>query len=188
LNRLKFHLKIIIWLIPSNYRRHYRSKVISIENLSRKYGSYEVAKQKIKEWREKISVPICRASKESLSIFEPLINILIKDYNINYDDIYIGYKDKNEFFLKKEDSIFFYDFVIRSSKIIIEYNGVLFHPKMENSEWINPFDKKISAKMAFDKQQLKIKTAQEYGFKILEIWSDESDNLNKCLDFIKNNI
>jgi hypothetical protein len=31
-----------------------------------------------------------------------------------------------------------------SKKIIIEYNGILFHPKNENSDWINPFNKEDS--------------------------------------------
>lgn len=103
-----------------------KSKAITIENLSKKYGSYEAAKIKYDEWKEKITVPICKASKESLVIFEPLINILIKEYNIDYEDIYIGFSDKSEFFLKRENDIFFYDFTIKSKKIIIEYNGILF--------------------------------------------------------------
>ena len=59
---------------------------------------------------------------------------------------------------------------------------------MENSNWNNPFNKEITSEIAYNKQELKIKTASERGFKVLEIWSDENDNLNKCLDFIKNNI
>jgi hypothetical protein len=165
-----------------------KSRAISIEKFFKKYGSYEIAKSKYEGWKVKVTVPICRASKESLVIFEPLINILIEEYNIEYEDMYIGYKEKSEFFLKKDNNIYFYDFTIRSKKIIIEYNGILFHPKTENSIWTNPFNKGINSEIAFKRQELKIKTAKENGFKVFEIWSDEHDNLNKCLNFIKNNI
>lgn len=42
--------------------------------------------------------------------------------------------------------------------------------------------------MAFKKQQDKIKTAEKSGFNVLEIWSDDENKLDKCLEFIKNNI
>jgi len=46
----------------------------------------------------------------------------------------------------------------------------------------------MSSKEAFIKQKNKIEIAEKNGFKVLEIWSDESNNLEKCLKFIKNNI
>jgi very-short-patch-repair endonuclease len=114
------------------------------------------------------------------------MDIIIK-LGISIDDIYIGYNEKNEYFLRDDDNIFFYDFTIISKKIIIEYNGVAFHPKTENSKWSNPFNS-ISAYDAYNKQSIKKKLAEDSGFSILEIWSDEDGNIDKCLDFIKNNI
>jgi hypothetical protein len=52
---------------------------------------------------------------------------------------------------------------------------------------INPFNKEDSKK-AFDRQKKKIELAKKNNFKVLEIWSDEDYNLEKCLNFIKNNI
>jgi hypothetical protein len=34
----------------------------------------------------------------------------------------------------------------------------------------------------------KIKTAKKYGFKVLEVWNTENNKIQKCVDFIKNNI
>jgi G:T-mismatch repair DNA endonuclease (very short patch repair protein) len=58
-----------------------------------------------------------------------------------------------------------------------------FHPKNENSEWVNPFNNE-DAKTSFERQKRKIKLAEKNGFKVLEIWSDESNNIEKCLEFI----
>jgi very-short-patch-repair endonuclease len=166
----------------------FKSRAITIDNLKKKYGTYEEALSRYNDWRKKVSVPICRASKESLETFEPLIDILINQFDVKIEDIYIGHKEKSEFFIRKDEFLYFYDFTIRSKKIIIEFNGVLFHPKLENTDWINPFDKKIDSKTAYNKQQNKIKIAVESGFKVLEIWSDEDNNLDRCVNFIKNNI
>ena len=77
---------------------------------------------------------------------------------------------------------------IKSKKIIIEYNGVLFHPKNEKSDWINPMNKTLSSEDAYNKQKRKIETAIDSGFSTFEIWSDDDNKIEKCLEFIKNNI
>ena len=169
-----------------NYKEICRSRAITIEKMIEKYGE-SLGKKKYNSWIERCSVPICRASKESLEIFNPLIEELIYNQNIEYDDIYLGVGIRNEYFIKENNMIFFYDFTIRSKKIIIEYNGISFHPKNENSNWSNPFNK-ISSKEAFEKQKNKIILAEKNGFRVLEIWSDEPNNLERCLDFIKKNM
>ena len=173
--------------INPNKTEIFKSRAITIDNLHKKYGDINIATKKYYEWREKISVPICKASKESLKIFLPIIEILKNDYSIEDSDIFIGNNNKSEYFIREDKTIYFYDFTIKSKKLIIEYNGILFHPKDENSEWENPFNKK-TAYEAYKKQREKIKIAENIGFSVLEIWSDDFDNKQKCLDFIKNNI
>ena len=171
-----------------NKQEIYKSRGITIDNLLNKYKSIEVATEKYDIWRQRVLVPICKASKESLSIFNPLSEFIINNYNIDSNDIFIGTETKKEYFIKSGKDIFFYDFTIKSKKIIIEYNGVLFHPKNEKSDWFNPFNPEMTSESAFNKQRSKIKIAEENGFKVLEIWSDDNNNLDKCLEFIKNNI
>lgn len=128
-----------------------------------------------------------KASKSSLIIFEPLVEWCIEN-NINKDDIYIGIEGNKEYFIRNECSVFFYDFTIKSKKIIIEYNGVAFHAKSESQEWFNPFTKE-TAKEYMKKRKIKTNTAYENGFKLLEIWSDEEPiiNLEICKKFILEN-
>ena len=127
-----------------------------------------------------------RASKESTKVFKPLIDWCLS-IGIEYDDIYLGLDEKNEYFIKSEN-IYFYDFVIRSKKIIIEFNGIAFHAKPEQlnkNEWFNPFTKE-NAKDNIEKSKLKYKVAEDKGFVVLEIWSDLNhlDNLELCKKFI----
>lgn len=128
---------------------------------------------------------IGKASKESLIIFKPLIDWCIEE-GIEYSDIYIGYNEKNEYFIRYDNNkLFFYDFTIRSKKIIIEYNGVAFHPKLENKNWKNPFTNESHTE-CLEKDNLKINVAEKEGFDILIIWSDEDPilNLEYCKKFI----
>lgn len=181
----------------SNYNRTYnsnpnkesinKSKGITIENLYKKYGDYDIALKKYNNWIKRVTVPLSKSSKESLLVFNKVINWCLNN-NIKHDDIYIGNGDSNEYFIRDKNNIFFYDFTIRSKKIIIEYNGVIFHPKNENSKWKNPFDEKITPKEAYNRQKYKIDLAKINGFSILEIWSDEDSKYEKCINFIKKNI
>lgn len=172
----------ITLLSNPNYEKICKSRAVTLEKMIYNHG-IELGNIKYNNWLLNTKVPICKASKESLNIFEPLIEILIEKYSIKYEDIYLGKDNKNEFFLKNGNEIFFYDFTIRSKKIIIEYNGVAFHPKNENSEWINPFNNE-DAKTAFERQRRKIELAEKNGFKVLELWSDETGNIEKCIKFI----
>lgn len=128
-----------------------------------------------------------KASQESLIIFNPLIEWCLNN-KILYEDIYIGIEDKKEFFISDNNKIFFYDFTIRSKKIIIEYNGILFHAKPDSKKWNNPFTNE-SIIDNLNRSKIKKDTAFKNGFKILEIWSDDHPliNLELCKKFIITN-
>jgi len=160
---------------------------ITIENLNRKYNDLEKAVSVYNKWLSSVIVPIARASKESVLVFSKLYNLLDK-LGIDYNDIYIGEGNRNEYFIRDGNNIYFYDFVIKSKKIIIEYNGVAFHPKYENIETFKPIMTELTALELYNKQKYKIDLAKQNGFKVLEIWSDDKNNIDKCIDFIKNNI
>ncbi len=131
-----------------------------------------------------------RSSKESLKVFKTLIDWCLS-IGIEYDDIYLGLDEKSEYFIKSEN-IYFYDFVIRSKKIIIEFNGITFHAKPEQlnkNQWFNPFTKE-NANDNIEKSKLKYKVAEDNEFEVLEIWSDVNhlDNLELCKKFISDKI
>lgn len=166
----------------------------TLENFQRKYG-IEEGKVRYKNYRSKFGGAMGKASKESLTIFNPIAEYLI---NLGYeDDLYYGVDGKKEYFLydKKTDNYYLFDFTIRSAKIIIEYNGLAYHPYKERltenewKQWKEPYSK-MSAEDKFEKDQGKIKFAEKQGFKVLEIWSDASvdENINISKNFIKENL
>lgn len=128
-----------------------------------------------------------KASQESLIIFNPLISWCLEN-QIQYDDIYLGIENKKEYFISSDKKIFFYDFTIRSKKIIIEFNGVMFHAKNEDI-WYNPFTNE-SAFTNIKKHNFKKDVAIKQGFRVMEIWSDEDPiiNIELCKKFIISNI
>jgi len=125
-----------------------------------------------------------KASKESLVVFLDVFNFCIH-IGLLSDDIFFGYQDKNEFFLKGGTNIFFYDFTIKSLKIIIEFHGVAFHAKNENDVWSNPFVNETASEN-INRRRIKNNLAISNGFEILEIWSDEDvrNNIESCKKFI----
>lgn len=171
-----------------NKEQIFKSRGITIDNLFNKYGDIKIATDKYNDWRRSVSVPFCLASKESLKVFNPIIETIINEYYIKHDDIFIGSGERDEYFLRDGKDIYFYDFTIKSKKIIIEYNGVLFHPKNEKSDWINPMNRELSSEDVYNKQKRKLQIAVDNGFSVFEIWSDDVDKYDKCLNFIKNNI
>lgn len=134
---------------------------------------------------------IGKASIESLEVFDPLVEWCLY-LGINIDDIYLGINDKKEFFLQTDKKLYFYDFCIRSKKIIIEFHGIAFHANPNDinvNEWKHPFTNQ-SYNDNIKQTEIKNKKAINAGFKLLEIWSDVDplDNIEICKNFIKENI
>lgn len=134
-----------------------------------------------------------RASKESLKVFLPLIEILSQKSIITHNDYYLGYEDKKEYWLAKgTDYYYSYDFTIPKLKIIIEFNGERWHPRKERmttEEYDNWVGVGTLDMIAEEKERLdlkKLEIARQNGFNVLEIWSSDTEehNVNKCLDFI----
>ncbi len=46
----------------------------------------------------------------------------------------------------------------------------------------------MNAMDLYNKQRYKVELAESKGFKVLEIWSDDANNYEQCIEFIKNNI
>lgn len=128
-----------------------------------------------------------KASKSSLKVFNEVFRWCLEN-DIGSGDIYIGNDSKNEFFLRDDENnrFFMYDFTIRSKKIIIEYHGIAFHAKRNDKNWKHVFTNE-SASENIKNRKIKNNFAISRGFKILEIWGDESDefNIKKCKKFIQ---
>lgn len=131
------------------------------------------------------------SSKEANDIFKEVIKNIKTFIDIN--DIYTAKNKNGEYYIAKGNEYYYsYDFTIRSKNIIIEYNNLRWHPHplyMNREEWKNwsIFEWK-SPQLKYIQDRRKIKKAREKGFYVLEIWNTDDNKIQKCVDFIKNNI
>jgi hypothetical protein len=131
-------------------------------------------------------------SKSSFNFFEKIKNEL----NLNDKDIIYG---KNEFFLEYFDTKlnkkrkFYYDFIDLKNRIIIEYNGLRWHPnknkmtKEQYDNWYHPFDKDLKKEELEEKEILKENIAKNNKFNYIIIWDcdDITDNINYISNYYK---
>ena len=168
-----------------------RQKTFSKKICIEKYGEInglKVFKKRQVQWRKSIDskyhkhtqdqwrIKGAYVSKTSLDLFTPFYE--------KYKNIYTCYlglgKNEKEYFIwnKKLRRIFSYDFTIKELGLIFEYQGEHVHP---NPEW--PKEKWDNWKSAFSKQSAdevynlykqKILTAEQSGFKVIQIWESNS--------------
>lgn len=131
--------------------------------------------------RTATNTPRTRASKSSAKYLLPMYKALRKA-GVTKEDIFWGIGNSTEFRIGK----FFYDFTIFSHKIIIEYNGVAWHPKSTTQVWKHPFGTlTTSEKYHYDRNKLKV--AESQGFTVIEVWDDELPDQKVLLETILEN-
>ncbi len=189
---------------PIRYRK--RQITFNLEICIEKYGIEDGIKrwkERQEKWlktlnekpeEEKLEIlkrkltPFGKASKSSLKLFLPLINDILNENLVSYDEIFIGFDDKKEYFLIQDKQIKFFDFCIPSIKIIIEFHGLLFH----YDELIDDIPNNIfnlDVNLIKTNDILKEKFAINNGFDYITIWENEdlNDARRKCLDRIRDN-
>jgi hypothetical protein len=145
-----------------------------------KYGD-ETGNLIYNEILSKRTVGFNKSSKEAFLFLLPIYKF-IRNEGIEISDVYWGVGSSNEWFIKNDKSIFFYDFFIKPLNIIIEYHGVAFHPKRGDENWISPHGVKYDFKIKID--DIKRELAVNSGFDYLYVYSD--DNLKtKQIEFIE---
>lgn len=107
---------------------------------------------------------------------------------------YLYFATKNEEYRleKEKGGIWLYDFVDLKNKKMIEYNGDQYHanPSLyEANDYPHPFRKNITAQEIWNKDERKMKVAEEKGFQILTIWDSEyrrnkQNVLDKCKNYL----
>ena len=134
-------------------------------------------------------------SKESLRYFIPLTESLIATNNFMFEDFNLGYLTSREWVLHDREYSrgYSYDFCIKKYNLIIEYNGDMWHANYEKYTLEELQSKKKLYpgtpldRVTYDKR--KIALAEELGYKVLLIWSDDTKEVNdaKIIEFFKNN-
>lgn len=97
--------------------------------------------------------------------------------------------NKGEFWIRNTEGLFFYDFVLRPLKLIIEFNGEHVHPNrsmldLEWSTWRHAYTK-VTADETYKYDKRKEQIAQEAGYNVLTVWSKDQQNLSIAKNFIK---
>ena len=149
-----------------------------------KYSSWD---SKTQEEKNELTIKRTKHSNFFSSSSIIFFKNLIKNINIPYQ---IFWK-KNERFLTYNKGIFFYDFCIPEINLIIEYNGIKFHPnkeKMTNDEFLN-WKQLLSNKSSqeiYEKDELKKQIAIQNNFDIFFVW--ENDNMETKITELRNEI
>ena len=120
-------------------------------------------------------------SKASIKYFKPLYKILRKN-GIYKEDVIWGIGNKREFttFDKKTNKNYAFDFVVKSKKIIIEYNDPFWHAR-NKKEWKNPM---VKYEDSYKRDKNKKNAAFKMGFDIIYVWSDNLPDINYLKNLI----
>lgn len=146
----------------------HRRQGITLENYINKYGK-ELGEKKYAVWLEEYSLRLKRNgmakySQESIIFFKSFVPNEILERS--------DYGEK-EHLLVTNNKIYFFDF--RFKNVLIEYHGYIYHanPDAVNlDEWKSPFG--LTGRESVKKDAEKRKTAEEQGFKVFEVYSNDS--------------
>jgi len=120
-------------------------------------------------------------SKASIRYFKPLYKLLRKS-GILKTDILWGIGKQREFttFDKETNKNYAFDFVIKSKRVIIEYNDAFWHAR-DKSEWKNPM---VTYEQSQERDTNKLRVASKLGFDIIYIWSDNLPDIQTLKEII----
>jgi G:T-mismatch repair DNA endonuclease (very short patch repair protein) len=123
-------------------------------------------------------------------LFDDILDMYQKE-KMNTDKIFYATKNK-EYFIKKLQKYYLYDFCDFNQKKFIEFNGDVYHAnpeKFKSNDTPNPFLREKTSKEIWDLDKNKLDVALSNGFQVLVIWESEykknkETTLNKCLEFL----
>ena len=183
-------------LMMNNRSKTYYSKTDEERkniNLSRGRTNEQLIKKFGKEYVDKIHEHLKnrnyfrRFSKISEKFFNELQDKVSEKLIFGKDEKWIRY-DKNKGY--------FIDLLVEGTNKIIEFNGDFYHanPELYESNDIITISKEkiLLVKDIWESDKLKISALNNLGYDVLIIWENDINNnkeveLNKCINFIKNN-
>lgn len=144
----------------------------------------ESTKEKlIAGWRKS---PKSYSSKQATKAIDQILALLSGE---NYGKIYYAGNGREFWLSVNREKYFFYDCCLKDLKIIIEYQGIAFHPKNILDEFRVPFKNMGTKEDCWNKDRLKEKLAREHGYIVEYIWSDNTDeDVERIVQIIKEKI
>jgi hypothetical protein len=154
----------------------HNSRATTLDNYIKKYGE----KLGVDKYEEMIDNRKANnavySSKQATRFFVMLYKKLRKVGIIDSKEPYFAISGSKERFImdKENKKIFFYDFCIEKLKIIVEYHGIVFHPR-EDREWKQLFEGMAKTKEeAYANDTHKEIIAKNKGYDYLVVWSDSN--------------
>ena len=201
LNNIIIHNTSIEYYINKGYDI-YKAKILqstrqttfTLQKCIEKYGyekGHEIHKNRQLKWRKSL-VKNGNIHNGFSSISQELFNKISDIIGIS-DSVYYATKN-TEYILESDKRIYSFDYTDIENKKIIEYNGDLYHanPSMFNEkDTPNPFRKNQYSKEIWEKDKIKIETAESHGYDVLVVWesdykADKEGIIMKCISFLKN--
>lgn len=127
-------------------------------------------------------------SQDMISDLLTLLKLNSIDVDMSPDNCCFG---DNEYFIYDSTvkRVFFYDLIFRKERICVEFNGSHVHPNREAlddtqwEKWTQPFTKE-SAQVCFQRDKIKIESAQRKEFEVFIVW-DSDNKESKFLEILK---
>ena len=171
-----------------------RQRTFTLEKCIIKYGELEGTKlynDRQSNWQQ----TLYRNGKLKAgysNISQELFSGLTEYYDVNDLNYVLFAKKGGEFVLRYKNGFYHYDFADTNKKKIIEYNGDMFHGnpiKYNADDCPNPFLKERTAKEIWEKDERKLKSAEENGFDVLVVWDSDytlnpNEVINRCRKFL----
>lgn len=152
----------------------------TIEAYVKKYG-YEIGVEtwlkRNKVWSDKMrdlrakSCGIGNAySRSACTLFETVLNTL-REQGICFEKVYYGNKEFSKWD-KEFNRVYFYDLVVNDIKLCVEYNGIRFHPKPGDYDWVCLFSGKTYEEvMSYDRRKQQL--IKDLGYELVVVWEDD---------------
>jgi hypothetical protein len=163
------------------YKELNKKKCRTVENYIRKYGEIEGPKKYLDFIQSR---RVGFYSKNSKELFESVLRIQTYKKTYYADTEYGIYDKENKTYYK-------YDFTCLDTMKIIEFNGIMFHPKSKyDKSFFNPYDKSVKSEDVWIRDINKKRCAELHDFEVLYVWEDEYNNhtseiIKKCVQFLK---
>jgi very-short-patch-repair endonuclease len=142
-----------------------------------------------KNWSPKSASGSNFSSSKQANKFFVAVYKLCRRSGLSRDDL-VFKLNRGEWFLRDGENIFFYDFLIKPLKLILEFNGEHVHPNKnvltqeQWKSWRHAYSKKY-AEEVYQYDQQKIEFAEKLGYNVLVVWSKDKDALPRTLTLIK---
>lgn len=168
----------------------------SLEAKIKRYGENGIKKYRemtIKmsnSWSEASTSSIHFSSSKSANSFFKKLYRHCRRLGFNRDQMTFKLNYGKEFWLRNDERIYFYDFVLHPLRLIIEFNGEHVHVNpalslLERKEWKHAYSKKTAEEVEnydLDKKKL----ALNRGYKVFYVWSKTANSdFSTILDLIK---